>query len=70
MKMAVSKMKSKYTMASGKVQVQSAQHMEPKKFMGSLKGTASYVGDIVSPAAAADEWDVCRMGFRPTRRTR
>jgi antitoxin (DNA-binding transcriptional repressor) of toxin-antitoxin stability system len=34
--------------------------LDPKKFMGSLKGTASYVGDIVSPATDADEWEACR----------
>ena len=31
-----------------------------KKFLGSLAGTASHVGDIVSPAASAKEWDAAR----------
>ncbi|OQA23981.1 MAG: hypothetical protein BWY59_02379 [Verrucomicrobia bacterium ADurb.Bin345] len=32
----------------------------PKQFFGSLKGTASHVGDIVSPAADAKDWDANR----------
>ncbi|MFH0953555.1 MAG: type II toxin-antitoxin system prevent-host-death family antitoxin [Verrucomicrobiota bacterium] len=33
---------------------------EPGKFFGSLAGTASYVGDIVSPAADARDWEATR----------
>ena len=33
---------------------------DPRTFMGSLKGTASHVGDIVSPAMDADEWEANR----------
>ena len=32
----------------------------PKNFFGSLAGTASHVGDIVSPAVSAKEWDAAR----------
>ena len=32
----------------------------PKTFFGSLAGTASHVGDIVSPAVSAKEWDATR----------
>lgn len=32
----------------------------PGKFFGSLAGTASRVGDIVSPAVAPDDWDANR----------
>jgi len=39
---------------------QSGPNLDPKKFMGSLKGTAAYVGDIVSPAIGADEWEACQ----------
>lgn len=33
---------------------------EPGKFFGSLAGTVSQVGDIVSPAAPAKEWEAER----------
>lgn len=33
---------------------------DPKKFLGSLAGTASYVGDIVSPAVKEKDWEACR----------
>ncbi len=33
---------------------------DPMAFFGSLKGTASHVGDIVSPAVDEDEWEACR----------
>jgi len=39
---------------------QSGPHLDPKKFMGSLKGTARVVGDIVSPAVGVDGWEACR----------
>lgn len=32
----------------------------PKKFFGSLAGTASHIGDIVSPAVDAKDWDASR----------
>ncbi len=33
--------------------------LDPETFLGSLRGTASYVGDIVSPVAE-DEWEALR----------
>ncbi len=33
---------------------------DPKKFFGSLAGTASHVGDIISPAVDEQEWDAAR----------
>ncbi len=32
----------------------------PKKLLGSLAGTASHVGDIVSPAVNTKDWDAAR----------
>jgi prevent-host-death family protein len=32
---------------------------DPKAFLGSLRGTASFVGDIVSPLGEKD-WKACR----------
>lgn len=32
----------------------------PKTFVGALAGTASHVGDIVSSAVSAKEWDAIR----------
>ncbi len=37
-----------------------AKRKDPKKFFGSLAGTASHVGDIVSPAVRGKEWDASR----------
>ena len=36
------------------------ENKNPKKFFGSLTGTASQVGDIVSPATDAKDWDANR----------
>ncbi len=33
---------------------------DPKKFFGSLAGSASHVGDIVAPAADEGEWEAAR----------
>ncbi len=32
----------------------------PKSWLGSLKGTARIVGDIVSPASDEEDWEVLR----------
>ncbi len=32
----------------------------PTRNLGSLRGTASITGDIISPAADADDWEVLR----------
>jgi prevent-host-death family protein len=37
-----------------------ARKKNPRSFFGSLAGTASHVGDLVSPAASAREWDAAR----------
>jgi len=39
--------------------VEPEQGPDPAAFLGSLRGTASYVGDIVSPVAE-DEWGALR----------
>ena len=39
---------------------QPTPHLDPKKFMGSLKGTAKVEGDIVSPVVGPDGWEACR----------
>ncbi len=33
---------------------------KPKGWLGAMKGTARIVGDIVSPASNADDWEVLR----------
>jgi len=33
---------------------------KPKNWLGAMKGTARIVGDIVSPAGDADDWEVLR----------
>ncbi len=37
-----------------------AKRKDPKKFFGSLTGTASHMGDIVAPAVREKEWDAAR----------
>lgn len=37
-----------------------APHLDPRKFMGSLKGTSKVVGDIVAPVITAEEWEANR----------
>jgi prevent-host-death family protein len=32
----------------------------PRQFFGSLKGTATHVADIVSPATDPKDWEACR----------
>lgn len=32
----------------------------PREFFGSLAGTASHVGDVISPAADSKEWNAAR----------
>ena len=38
----------------------SAKKPDPKEFWGSLAGTVTYVGDIVSPAVDEKDWEACR----------
>jgi prevent-host-death family protein len=33
---------------------------KPKSWLGSMKGSAQIVGDIVAPAGDADDWEVLR----------
>lgn len=34
--------------------------VRPRRWLGSLKGTARIVGDIISPAADESDWEVLR----------
>jgi len=38
----------------------SAPRRAPKNWMGSMRGTAKILGDIISPATDPDEWEVLR----------
>jgi prevent-host-death family protein len=38
--------------------------MDRAKWIGSMKGTAKILGDIVSPAIGKDEWEVLRDPLR------